>query len=342
LNIRFFEESDRPAWDHFVYAHPFGTPFHLIAWRQSISETFAYRPLYLLAERGGEIEAVLPMFEVRNFLVGRALISTPFAVYGGILATSAQAHQAMVEQVRSFANQMAVEYVELRNAWPDQVAGFEPVSRYVTFTQEIQSGDEAILETIPRKTRYMVRKALRHSYTSRTTQDRGPFEELYSRSLQKLGTPCFPSRHFAALQRNFGEKLEIREILLDGKVVAAVLSFYFNDRILPYYGASDPAFNFASPNNFMYFELMRQSALAGCAVFDFGRSKKEGSGSFDFKSHWGMRMRDLPYEMLLVKRKQLPHYSPNNPSFRWAIKAWQHVPLPVTRLIGPHLVRLVP
>jgi lipid II:glycine glycyltransferase (peptidoglycan interpeptide bridge formation enzyme) len=135
---------------------------------------------------------------------------------------------------------------------------------------------------------------------------------------------------------------DIREYRLEGRLVAAVLSFYFRDQVLPYYGASDPSYNSFSPNNFMYFDLMRRAGSTGFRVFDFGRSKKNQSGSYDFKAHWGMEERPLPYEMILVKRKTLPNFSPANPAYQVPIRIWQHVPLPVTRALGPSLIRLVP
>ncbi len=134
----------------------------------------------------------------------------------------------------------------------------------------------------------------------------------------------------------------MREVVHEGKVMAAVLSFHFRDRILPYYGASDPAFLRYQPNNFMYYDMMRWAGQHGYRVFDFGRSKKEGSGSYDFKAHWGMQMTELPYEVLLVKRRELPNFSPNNPKFQAAIRVWQRMPLAVTRTLGPFFVRLVP
>jgi hypothetical protein len=55
-----------------------------------------------------------------------------------------------------------------------------------------------------------------------------------------------------------------------------------------------------------------------------------------------MEERELPYEILLVKRKSLPNYSPANPKFSLAIQMWQKLPLGLTRIIGPWLIRLFP
>jgi FemAB-related protein (PEP-CTERM system-associated) len=231
----------------------------------------------------------------------------------------------------------------LRNGYPEQCAGFTPVSRYVTFTQEVGPDEEAVLDSIPRKTRRMVRKALAEDFSVRgQTTAFDMFETLYAKSLRRLGTPCFPRRYFELLIQNFGNGVDIREMLLRGEAVAAVLTFRFRDQVLPYYGASDPAFNAYAPNNFMYYDLMRWAGANGYRVFDFGRSKKNVGGSYDFKAHWGMVERELPYEMLLIKRKELPNFSPANPRFRLPIKIWQHLPLAVTRVVGPRILRLVP
>jgi FemAB-related protein (PEP-CTERM system-associated) len=314
-----------------------------MAWKKSIEETFGYRPVYLIALEADQVRGVLPLFFVENLLLKRALISSPFAVYGGVLADSQVVRDALRDYVKQVSESLGVEYVELRNAYPEQCLGFAKVSRYVTFTQEIGPDEKVVLDAIPRKTRAAVRKALKEPFSVRTqASDFAAFEGLYSKSLRRLGTPSFPSKHFARLLENFKDQVNIREIVLEGRTVAAVLSFYFRDQVLPYYGASDPAFNAVAPNNYLYYDLMRWGGQNGYRLFDFGRSKKEGSGSYDFKAHWGMVERELPYEILLVKRRQLPNYSPNNPRFNLAIRVWQHLPLAVTRWLGPHFNRLLP
>jgi len=339
--VRQFTPADAPAWDEFVRAHPNGSPFHLTAWKTAIEATFGYRPLYRLAVDAGRIGAVLPLFLARNLRLRRFLVSSPFAVYGGLLAVDEPARQAVKEHLVELAPALGADYLELRNAHAGQALGFSPVTRYVTFHQAIQPDEEALLATIPRKTRRMVRKALDHGLQGRVATCLEPFLTLYADSVRRLGTPCFPRRHFVNLQRAFGEALQIREVLAGDRVVAGVMSFLFRDQVLPYYGASDPRFHELAPNNFMYFDLMRTAAAAGARLFDFGRSKKD-TGAFEFKSHWGMQVHELPYEMLLAGGGAPPDFTPKNPRLQWALRAWQRVPLPLARLIGPALIRFVP
>ncbi|MBV8730701.1 MAG: peptidoglycan bridge formation protein FemAB, partial [Acidobacteriia bacterium] len=79
----------------------------------------------------------------------------------------------------------------------------------------------------------------------------------------------------------------------------------------------------------------------GYKLFDFGRSKRD-TGPFEFKKHWNTRMRELPYEIVLIRRKELPNFSPANPRFRLAIRAWSVLPLPVARVASRFVLRLFP
>jgi FemAB-related protein (PEP-CTERM system-associated) len=334
--------SEHEAWDRFVYDHPQSSPFHLIAWKKSIEEVYNYQAHYLVAAEENRIRGVLPLFLVENLLMGKVLMSSPFAVYGGILADSDDARQLLAAQARTLGERLGVSHVEFRNAWEDQCTGLPRLKRYVTFNQRIDDDEPALLQAIPRKTRYMVRKALKEQLTSRQElQDSTTFQKLYSRNLRKLGTPCFSTRHFERLLANFRGMVDIREVMLGKNPIAGVFSFYYRDQILPYYGASDETYNSLAPNNFMYFDLMRWGSQTGYRTFDFGRSKKV-RGSYDFKSHWGMMERDLPYEIMLITRKSLPNFTPTNPVFKLPMICWRRLPLSVTRTVGPLLVRCVP
>jgi hypothetical protein len=88
----------------------------------------------------------------------------------------------------------------------------------------------------------------------------------------------------------------------------------------------------------MYWDLMRQSCLDGYRVFDFGRSR-EGSGSYDFKRHWGFEPAPLAYQYVLAEGQAIPNVNPSNPKLKIFIEAWKRLPLPVTRWLGPPLTR---
>ena len=83
---------------------------------------------------------------------------------------------------------------------------------------------------------------------------------------------------------------------------------------------------------------MRRACEDGVKVFDYGRSKV-GTGSYRFKKHWGFEEQPLNYEYFLVNAEHVPNVSPTNPKYRLFVNAWRHLPLSVSRVLGPTLAR---
>lgn len=337
LEVRAFAVDDREGWNRFVRGHPEGTFFHLAEWQDVLREALGLAPYYLCAERDGQIQGVLPLALVSSLLFGRALVSTPFCVYGGILGNDEEAHRLLTDHACDLARRLNVDYLELRGRrrehpdWPVK-------ELYVTFRKAIDPDAEANMKAIPRKQRAMVRKGMQKRLRTRIDTHTRDHYDLYSESLRNLGTPVFPRKYLDTLTRTFGEACEILTVLHGEMPVASVLSFYFRDEVLPYYGGGGGAARPLAANDFMYWEVMERARQRGIRVFDYGRSKR-GSGSFDFKAHWGFEPEPLYYEYYLVRAGAMPNLSPTNPSYARAIRVWQRMPLWVTRVLGPAVAK---
>jgi FemAB-related protein (PEP-CTERM system-associated) len=145
-------------------------------------------------------------------------------------------------------------------------------------------------------------------------------------------------RFFAALVDEFGESAQIMTVVHRGRPVSSVLSFYFRDEVLPYYGGGVADARDLKANDFMYWALMCHAASRGVALFDFGRSKL-GTGSYRFKTHWGFEPQRLEYQYHLVRSANVPEVNPLNPKYRALIATWKRLPLWVTRAVGPMIAR---
>ena len=342
IEVRLLRPEEDDDWDDFVMRHPHGSPFHLIAWKKTIEETFRYKPFYLVAGDASGIQGILPLFLAQNPITGRILISSPFAVYGGILAQSDETREALHSRAKEIGIEQKAEYIELRNAYPEQCAGVPNVSRYVTFSKELHADEAALMASLTGKTRNKVRKALKEDFKAHhRVADLKSFFRVYSKTMRRHGTPVFPLEYFQNLLRNFGPMADVREISLHGQALAVSLNLFFRDDMHTFYGATEPRFKSTDANTYMYFDNLRWAGQNGYRTFDFGRSKRE-TGPFDFKRHWNTTMRELPYEVILVRRKDLPNFSPANPRFDIAIRLWRRLPLAVTQAIGPFLIRLFP
>jgi len=337
IHVVELQPSEFSRWDEFVVGCSEATFFHRAGWKTAIERAFGHRAHFLYAEAGGRIEGVLPLAEVKSFLFGHTLVSLPFCVYGGIAAQSDRARHALDEAARALAERLRVDHLEYRclTSWhPDWLHK----DLYFTFRKEIDSDVERNLLAIPRKQRAMVRKGIKAGLKSEIDEGVERFFAAYAASVHRLGTPVFAKRYFRILKEVFGSDCEVLTVTREGRPVASVLSFYFRDGVLPYYGGGTGEAREVAGNDFMYWELMRRACERGIRVFDYGRSKR-GTGSFDFKKNWGFEPQPLHYEYLLVKGKYVPEHNPLNPKYSMFIKLWQRLPLPLANLIGPHIVK---
>src|ERR1700760_2093016 len=143
--IRSLEPAAFAAWNAFVFAHKDGTFFHRAEWATIIAKAFGHRTHYVYAEQDGAITGVLPLAQVRTLLFGNTLISVPFCVYGGPLASDAETALALSEHAAGLLKTTGASAVEFRHR---ETAGFlgddweERSGLYVTFRKTIDADNE--------------------------------------------------------------------------------------------------------------------------------------------------------------------------------------------------------
>ena len=325
-------------WDAFVEGTPDGTFFHLSGWKRAVEQGLGHDCYYLYAEDGDSIKGVLPLVHVNSRLFGNGLVSNGFCVYGGPLCADKEALAALDAAAQDLREKTGAGYLEYRCRRPLHPDWQVKDQMYATFRREITADDEANMKAIPRKQRAMVRKGISLGLTSAEDESTERFFSMYAESVRNLGTPVFPKKWFAALKAEFGEKCQVLSILHEGAPVAAVLSFFFRDEVLPYYGGGSAAARPLAGNDFMYWEVMRLAAARGARLFDFGRSKV-GTGAFNFKKHWGFEPETLFYEFSLKAGETIPDVNPLNPKYQLMINVWRRLPLWVANAVGPVIAR---
>ena len=337
-DVKSLDKNNIVAWDKFVLDCQQATFFHRAGWQQVIERSFGHNTHYLYAESNGEIQGVLPLVHVKSRLFGNTLSSTPFCVYGGIVATTELARIALENAACQLAEKLGVDSLEMRNRhvvnadWPAK-------DLYVTFRKTLDADPEVNLNNVPRKQRAMIRKGIKAGLRGEIDSDITRVYDAYSESVHNLGTPVFPKKYFEILKQVFADDCEPLVITSgDGRLIGGVLSFYFRNEVLPYYGGGTSEARNVKGNDFMYWELMRRASERGIQVFDYGRSKI-GTGSYSFKKNWGFEPEPLSYEYFLVKADKVPDINPLNPKYRLFISAWKKLPLSVTRVLGPMLAK---
>lgn len=335
--------------DEFVERHRDGTFFHASAWSERVARCFPHRPRTLVARRAGRIVGVLPLFETRSPLSGRALVSLPYAVYGGPLAADAEAARALHDALAQRVRDEGLRHAELRCARlsPElEAAGFAALpgsDLYATFVRDLPEDPEECLAMIPRKSRASTRQARdRHGLEfAEAPHALAEFHRLFALNKQRLGSPAFSAAWFAGLLALGRRRVRLHVVRRDGRVVVAVLSFLHGDAFNPYYSGSLPEADRLGASNFLYWQLMRAAAAEGFRRFDFGRSRA-GTGPWHFKRNMGFEPAPLAYRWLLGTGREPPNVHPGNERFSLPRRAIRSLPIPLARTFGPLLMRFVP
>jgi FemAB-related protein (PEP-CTERM system-associated) len=334
--------DDGAAIDAYVRAHPLATPFHLSAWSRAVARGCGQANHYLVAETGSDIVGVLPLTVVHSPLFGRALVSSAFAVGGGVLAGDESIAKAMIAEAVAMAERLTCPTVELRGSMMSAGVGWHhDETTYLGFVRDLAGDDEAELLAIPRKQRAEVRRALGFELTVETgcaEADRAAHYDVYSESVRNLGTPVFPRALFDAVLSEFGDEADILTVRHGGTPIASVLSLYWRGTVMPYWGGGTAAARGLRANDLMYYALMNHARGRGCTRFDFGRSKA-GTGPAAFKRNWGFEGEPLAYAKFAADGEAPRDINPLNPKYRLQVALWQKLPLSLANRIGPMIAR---
>jgi len=333
--IKTLDVTNYSRWDNFVQESTDATFFHQAGWKTVIEKAFGHKTYFLYVENDGKITGILPLVHINSLLFGNTLVSIAPCVYGGIVASDNQSYLELDKEACRLADELGVDCLEMRNRV--QKNPERPYKElYVYFRKELDADVEKNFLAIPRKQRAMVRKGIEAGLTSVIDSNIDRIYHAYSESVRNLGTPVFSKKYFQILKDVFSDQCEVLTVELNGQLIASVMSFYFKDEILPYYGGGTDLARELKGNDFMYWEVMRRAVEKGIKVFDYGRSKI-GTGSYSFKKNWGFTPQPLFYEFYLVKSTSLPDINPLNPKYKFFIAAWKRLPLAVSQAIGPWL-----
>ena len=330
-------------WDRYVRTAPGGTFFHQLGWRWLVERVFGHRAHYLTALRDGRIVGVLPMFELQSLLFGHSLVSIPFAIGGGIVADDGAAASALLAEARTLAGERRVDYLELRSEHPLPDAGLLTKDLYVTFRADLGESEEALIKRMERKRRQMMSYVAKASFEYRVAgiEELPLFYRLFCESMRHHGTPVYPRRFLREILDRHPADTNLFFVYHEGRPVSGVMNLLFGGVLMPFYAGADRTERPRGVDDFTYLAILRWGRENGFRTFDFGRSKR-GTGAWKFKQRWGMEEVPLAYQYHLVKARELPNVSPANPKYQAAIRLWQKLPIPVTRVLGPMIVKRVP
>src|SRR5215469_7896830 len=336
-------DTDGERWEQFVSSSVAATCYHRWNWKGVIERSFGWPTYYLLAEDEGCIAGLLPLVWQKSILFGSFLTSLPFLNAGGILSASKEAERALLTEAVEIAHRIGASSIEFRHREPRHL-GLPVKNNKVTLVLPIYEDSELTWKALDTKVRTKVRKACSFGMSAEfgSAEYLDDFYAVFAHNMRELGTPVYSRTVFAEILRAFPDDAFLCRIRHQGKIIAVSLLCAFRERIEAVWSSSLHTHLHLKPNMFLYWSLLSHFGSKGFRLFDFGRSSV-GSGTYVFKQQWGAQPVPLYWDTWLSSGdSKLPERNPENPRYQLAIRLWQKLLLPVTKLIGPRLVRCLP
>jgi FemAB-related protein (PEP-CTERM system-associated) len=346
---RIIEYSDeyKDSWNKFV--NEYGNIFHLIEWKEILEAAFGYRSLYLMAiDESDKIAGVIPMILCRNLLMKKAAVSLPFVNYLDICCRDKETFRFIIGFIKDMPVKYRTDYAEVRlmGQEDEEAEVFIDKGNY-TFLLPLVGGEEQVMSLSSGSNRNHTKKTAKNKWFSVSFEDKGleDFYRVYCRTVKRLGSPAPAYGFFSSIRR----LLPDNTVILTAKdndndrVIGGMFLFLWKDTVYYYWGGALTEYNRKYINNFMYWEAAKYGISKGFKFLDLGRSPY-GSGTYKFKEQWGAGPVQLKYCRFGKDLRQdsgEKGIAVKKENFRLFISMWKHMPGPVTKVIGRHLIKYI-
>lgn len=314
------------------------------AWLSVLRDGLGHRPCALEASAEGHTCGVLPLCLVKSLLFGRFLVSLPYLNSNGVCAAHPDVQSRLIDRAVALAAEWNVKHLELRHETPIVHRALTgAIDSKVHMRLALPATIDALWRGFDPKVRNQIRKGEKsHFAVAWGGLDLlDPFYAVLSRNMRDLGTPIYSPKLFRAILATFPGDAEICLLRTTaGQPVAAALVLHGPGVTEVPTASSLKEFNRSCANMLMYRHLLDRAVGRGQRVFDFGRSTA-GSSTYKFKKQWGAEPHPAVWQFA-VRKGTLGDMRPDNPRYQRLIRLWQMLPVRVTQVLGPRIVRGIP
>ena len=312
-------------------------------WLNVLARGMRHTPYCLEVREGERTCGFLALADVKSFLFGRFLVSMPYLNYGGPVADDEETATILIDQAAQLADDLGVRYLELRH----ELATVHPALKHsrtdkVHMRLDLPADVGQLWKNIGSKVRNQVDKGTRNdlkvSWGGREAV--ADFYAVFSQNMRDLGTPVYSQRLFTAILEQFPDRAELCVVRAGTEPVAAALLLHGWGVTEVPSASSLRSHNHTCANMLLYWHLLKRTVERGQDVFDFGRSS-ENSSTMRFKKQWGASPSPSGWQFY-VRQGNLGSMQKENPRYQKFIQIWQRLPVTVTQMMGPMIVRGIP
>jgi serine/alanine adding enzyme len=304
--VEWLQPGEATEWDDFVNEHPHGLVYHRTAWRQTLEQAFAHirgRFLVLRNRSTGAIEAGLPVYTVKSWLLGNRAVSVPFASFCDPLVSSANDFEQLLFGIRDDFWATSFRQLQMRMRPAAQLLLKTPITpgfkqHFLPLRKDTESLFGTFSKTAIRQPATKATKAGVIIIEPQNSHATAICHDILTQTRRRLGLPPMPISFFAAMQFHLvPEHMKVFLALHNGRPVGCHIVFTSRDLwTSEYLGSTDDTVPGA--NQLLYWEAIKAARSAGARVFSFGRTSETNEGLLAHKRRWGTIEEDLAYSSI--------------------------------------------
>ena len=312
-----YEKKYHDKWEDFCAASSNGTIFHSRKFLSYHSHD-KFKDNSLLFFDDKKLVALLPAADIKRDGL-RMLWSHMGASYGGFvhdeslnIKQSFDLTQSLIDYSlqekfeKIVVTNVPVVYQKRYNQYLDFAFiknGFNYLKREVTSVITLDVDEDNVMKLIKPESRTSVRKSEKMGVVIKKSND---FDEYYDILKSNLAMrhnvqPAHTLEELYKLKELFPQKIQLFGAYLKNKMIAGVINFYCNDKVvLVFYISHDPEFQQYRAVNLLFYTIMKDAISRGLGFLDFGLftvNMEPNWGLGKFKESFGARgiLRDSFY-----------------------------------------------
>jgi serine/alanine adding enzyme len=366
MDVAPLQSVSAQALDCYVKSARGATPYHLGAWRDAIAAAYGHRPAGAVATRGADkgngeddpapIAGVLAMVQLRHWLLGSRCVSMPFCDWTGVLADGEETEYGLLHHVLLEAQVQRTGLIELRQNRPLALAqahagsiGIEGTSwtfsdvngnDKVRMVLDLPDDADALMRGFRSKLRSQIRKPFKEGLVvHRGGRDLvADFYRVFVENMRDLGSPVHSLRLLEEVVDRFGESARVFVVYGNGAPIAGAITLGLGEVLYNPWASALRRHVELAPNMMLYWAMLEFACESGFRRFDFGRSTVN-EGTYRFKEQWGAHPEPIYWYRFVRGEQPAEPVATDRGRLRWAMDGWRHLPVGVTRVMGPIIRR---
>ncbi|TCS44107.1 FemAB family XrtA/PEP-CTERM system-associated protein [Reinekea marinisedimentorum] len=332
---------NQPEWVYFVRNHNQASNYHLPATANAIEKAFGHKSKLLLARSNGTVVGGMVVTTVCSRIFGNNCVSTPFFNYGGPLTSYTNVAIKLITEAKQLLSSEGCDQVEIRTTMPN--LPFQSIEKKVSMVLSLPKSESELEKQLGSKVRAQINRALEYQPSVKIggLELLDDFYHVFSINMRDLGTPVYSKDWFTTLLNQQELKPQLVVCYVKENAVSAGFILGSGKLMEIPWASTIKSANGMNMNMWMYRQILGRAIQQHYSHFDFGRSTI-GAGTYRFKKQWGAEEVPHYWYYLTSNDEPISTANPDNPKYKLLISTWKLLPVWITKLIGPPIVKSIP